>query len=162
MTETARPAVVATICYRDPIPAMTWLEKAFGFETTALITDETGKIAYAEMAYRDAPFCVMGEWESAALLGPARVRSPLSTEGAITQFFRVFVPDLDAHCDRARAAGARITQAPADQFYGDRTYRALDPEGHVWNFNQPVEQVSTQELERRGRLTVQKMPGQDA
>jgi uncharacterized glyoxalase superfamily protein PhnB len=161
MTETSRPAVVTVVSYRDPIAAMRWLEGAFGFETTTLITDAEGGVAHAEMAYRDAPFGVMREWESEALLGPARIRSPLSLEGVNTQFFRVSVPDLDAHCERARAAGARIVQAPKDQFYGDRTYRALDLEGHVWNFSQPVEQVAPDEMERRANLTIRKMPGQD-
>ncbi len=36
---------------------------------------------------------------------------------------------------------------PADQFYGDRTYVATDPEGHYWSFAQPVRTVSAQEIE---------------
>jgi uncharacterized glyoxalase superfamily protein PhnB len=151
-----RPAVVAVVSYHDPIAAMTWLENAFGFETEALITDAEGTVAFAEMSFQGAPFQVMREWESEDLLGSARVRSPRSLEGAVTHFFRVSVPDLDSHCERARASGARITQEPKDQFYGDRTYRALDLEGHVWNFSQPVEQVSPDQIERRANLTIQK------
>ena len=55
---------------------------------------------------------------------------------------------LDAHCARAREAGAVILQEPIDQFYGDRTYRARDPEGHVWTFGQTVRQVSREEAEK--------------
>ena len=159
MTAPARPAVIASLSYRDPIAAMRWLEAAFGFETAVLITDAGGGVAYAEMAYRDAPFCVMREWESDALLGPARIRSPLSLDGVNTQFFRVSVEDIDAHCAQARAAGAQITQAPADQFYGERTYRALDLEGHVWNFTQPVAEVAPEEMERSMGLKIEKGPG---
>lgn len=50
--------------------------------------------------------------------------------------------DLDAHCARARAAGAVIAAEPGDQFYGDRTYRAVDPEGHVWTFSRHVRDVT--------------------
>jgi uncharacterized glyoxalase superfamily protein PhnB len=159
MTDASRPAVVAVVSYRDPIAAMRWLETAFGFETTTLVTDADGRVAFAEMSFVGAPLQVMGEWESDVLLGPARVRSPLSLEGVVTHFFRVTVPDLDAHCERARAAGARVTQEPKDQFYGERTYRALDLEGHVWNFSQPVEQVSPEEIERRSNLTIRKGRG---
>jgi hypothetical protein len=35
-----------------------------------------------------------------------------------------------------------------DQFYGDRTYRARDPEGHVWTFAQTVRHVSREEAEK--------------
>lgn len=159
MAETARPAVVASLSYRDPIAAMRWLEAAFGFETSVLITDAHGGVAYAEMSWRDAPFGVMREWESEALLGPARIRSPRSLDGVNTQFFRVSVEEIDAHCERARAAGARITQDPADQFYGERTYRALDLEGHVWNFTQPFAEVAPEEMERSMGLKIEMGPG---
>ena len=43
---------------------------------------------------------------------------------------------------RARKAGAEILQAPETQFYGDRTYRARDPEGHIWTFAQTVEEIA--------------------
>jgi uncharacterized glyoxalase superfamily protein PhnB len=55
---------------------------------------------------------------------------------------------IDAHCARAEAAGARITQRPENQFYGARVYRALDPEGHVWNFDQDIAELSLEEMER--------------
>jgi uncharacterized glyoxalase superfamily protein PhnB len=69
-------------------------------------------------------------------------------EGANTQTLHVQLDDgLDAHCDRARAAGARVVQEPAEQFYGDRTYRAVDIEGHMWSFAQHVRDVSRAEAE---------------
>jgi uncharacterized glyoxalase superfamily protein PhnB len=50
----------------------------------------------------------------------------------------VVVDDVDAHHERARAAGATIAAAPADQPHGSRIYRAVDPEGHRWIFSQPI------------------------
>jgi uncharacterized glyoxalase superfamily protein PhnB len=46
----------------------------------------------------------------------------------------VQVDDVDAHCARARAAGATITTEPADQPYGQREYELKDPDGHSWWF----------------------------
>ena len=43
--------------------------------------------------------------------------------------------------------GQTIAQEPADQFYGDRTYRAIDLEGHMWTFAQHVPDVSRAEAE---------------
>jgi uncharacterized glyoxalase superfamily protein PhnB len=57
------------------------------------------------------------------------------------------VDDVEAHCKNARAAGAVIVQEPADQFYGDRTYRARDLEGHNWTFGQHMRVVSADEME---------------
>ena len=149
------PAVTPAVFYRDPMAALRWLEKAFGFETSLLVTDEAGGVGHAEMSFRGATIGVGGEWSSRELLGPAEMKSPLSLGGAGTQFVRIHLADgLDAHCERARAAGARITQEPADQFYGARTYRALDPEGHVWNFDQPVAALSIAEMEQASGLKI--------
>jgi uncharacterized glyoxalase superfamily protein PhnB len=83
------------------------------------------------------------------------MKSPASVEGVGTQFLRITLADgLDAHCAAARAAGARIVDEPADQFYGARTYRALDPEGHVWNFTQDVRVVSGAEMEAATGLKI--------
>ena len=62
--------------------------------------------------------------------------------------------DIDAHCQRARQAGAEILQEPATQFYGDRTYRARDPEGHIWTVAQTVETVSREQAEEISGLKI--------
>jgi uncharacterized glyoxalase superfamily protein PhnB len=148
------PAVTPAVFYRDPMAALRWLERAFGFETSMLVTDDDNNVAHAEMSFLGAAIGVGGEWASPELLGPAEMKSPLSLGGAGTQFIRVHLTDgLDAHCERARAAGARITQEPIDQFYGARTYRALDPEGHVWNFSQKVREVSLSDMQAASGLT---------
>lgn len=132
------PAVTPSLAYRDPKAAIRWLQNAFGLEIAVLLTDATGEVAHAAMAHGAAEIGIMREWGSAALLGPAQMKSPASLGGVGTAFLRLSVCDIDAHCAQARAAGARIVQEPADQPYGDRTYRALDLEGHVWNFREPV------------------------
>jgi len=149
-----RPALVAGLFYKDPIAAMKWLEKAFGFETTTLFTDADGNLGYAEMEFRGAPISIGGEF-GGPLLGGAQMKSPLAFGGDGAQFMRVELEgDLDAHCERARAAGARITAEPEDQFYGARTYRATDPEGHIWNFSQEVRVVSGEEMEQASGLKI--------
>jgi len=147
--------LTSSVAYQDPMAAIAWLERAFGFEVAMLLTDDSGELAHAEMAFRGANIGVMREWSSTALLGPAEIKSP-KTLGATTQFIWLTVEDVRAHCGRARAAGAQIVQEPTDQPYGDRTYRALDCDGHVWNFRQRVEQVPDAEFERRTGLKYRK------
>ena len=155
MTEPGTTAFTPTIFYRDPMAALHWLEAAFGFETCLLVTGPDGSVGHAEMAFGDGRIAIGGEWASPELLGPAAMKSPASLDGVGTQFVRVHLASgLDAHCERARAAGARITQAPAEQFYGARTYRALDLEGHVWNFDERVKERSLAEMEAASGLTV--------
>ncbi len=107
-----------TAFYRDPLAALKWLEAAFGFETTTLVTEPSGKVGYSEMSFLGGSVSVNPEFSS-EIIGETRMMSPLDLDGRATQFIRVHLLEgLDAHCERARAAGARITQAPQDEFYG--------------------------------------------
>jgi uncharacterized glyoxalase superfamily protein PhnB len=148
------PVFVPAVFYKDPLAALKWLERAFGFETTSLVTDAEGKVAHSEMSFRGGAVQIGGEWEG-PLIGAARMRSPASLDGNCTQFIRIQMDDgLDEHCEVARAAGARILAEPEDQFYGARVYRAMDPEGHVWNFTQEVRVVSGEEMEAATGLKI--------
>jgi hypothetical protein len=46
-------------------------------------------------------------------------------------------------------------QDPQTQFYGDRTYRARDPEGHSWTFAQTVKAVTREEAEKASGLRIE-------
>ena len=49
---------------------------------------------------------------------------------------KVYVEEIDGHFARAKAEGAKIIYEPQDGFWGGRTYRALDHEGHRWEISQ--------------------------
>ena len=142
------PAVV----YTDPKAALEWLNKAFDFELTMLIEGPDGdaRMMHSEMSFQGkGRIMVSGEW-------PEWAKSPRSIDGANTQRVEVLVDDgIDAHCEQARAAGAVILQEPEDQFYGQRTYRAADPEGHMWTFAQRVRSVTREEAEAATGLKIQ-------
>ncbi|TPK24567.1 glyoxalase [Mesorhizobium sp. B2-5-9] len=137
------------VFYKDPRSALDWLEAAFGFERSMVVSNAEGKLVHAEMRFGDCYLIVDSEWAD-------HVASPASVEGKNTQSVYVRLKDgLDAHCEQARAAGAAIIQEPADQFYGERQYRARDPEGHVWTFTQSMGSVSREEAERLGGLRIE-------
>jgi uncharacterized glyoxalase superfamily protein PhnB len=131
--------------------ALAWLEKAFGFDISMLIEPpaDDPKMLHAEMSLAGQGRVMVGaEWSDWA-------KSPASVGGANTANVHVQLEtDLDGHCAWARQAGAIIEMEPADQFYGDRTYRAKDLEGHVWTFSQTIRQVSREEAERISGLKI--------
>jgi len=144
MSETKRPTIASGVCYRDPRAALKWLETAFGFETTMVVENPDGTIGHSEMTLGDGLIMVGREWDE-------RHRSPASLGGVNTQSLHIHLPgDLDVHCERARLAGAVITREPADQFYGDRVYMAIDPEGHVWSFSQTLKAMTYEEMSAAG------------
>lgn len=134
----------ASVHYEDPKAALAWLVDAFGFEITMAIdgTAEAPEACHYELALEGrGRVMVGGQWRST-------IRSPRRVGGANTQTLHVQLSaGLDEHCERVRAAGATIDQEPEEQFYGDRTYRAVDPEGHLWTFAQHVRDVSRAEAQ---------------
>lgn len=143
-----RTAFGAAVYYKDPVAALDWLERAFGFRRVMVISDQDGKLVHSEMRFRDSYLMVGSEWTE-------YTASPASLGGKNTQSVHVHMPDgLDAHCERARAAGATIVREPEDQFYGDRVYAARDPEGHVWSFGQSVRKLSREEAEKASGLKI--------
>ena len=136
-----RPSFIPSLAYKDNRAALAWLQKAFGFEPSEVLTDAEGNIVHAEMTYGDGVVMIGTEWAD-------WTRSPTSMGGKNTQRVHVRIErGIDEHYARARQAGAKIVMEPADQFYGDRTYVATDLEGHYWTFAQPVRDVSRQEME---------------
>ncbi|WP_197018303.1 VOC family protein [Sphingomonas sp. URHD0057] len=62
-------------------------------------------------------------------------RVPAASEG-IT--LHLHVPDMDAFWQQAVGAGATVTMALEDQFWGDRYGQVQDPFGHRWSIGAPV------------------------
>ena len=135
---------VPALAYRDPKAALDWLAEAFDFEVTMAIESADGDLSQShyEMGYDGRGRIMIGaEWNE-------WMRSPASGDGRTSSNIHVEVAhDIDAHCERARAAGARILVEPADQFYGDRVYRCVDPEGHHWTFAMHVRDITRAEAE---------------
>ena len=148
MSDTDKAALSCGLACRDPRAELLWLEQAFGFEVTVVVENPDGSIGHSEMRLDDAVIYVGGEWDE-------RHRSPNSIGGVNTQSIHVQLPkDLDAHCERARAAGAVVVREPADQFYGERVYSAIDPEGHIWTFGQTISAPTFEEMSRASGLSV--------
>ena len=137
---TSRPTFHSRIAYKEQRSAVEWLEKAFAFQTTMLATDGAGKVVHAEMRFENGRIHIGSEWGD--------IKAPNSVGGANTQTVCVELEDgIDAHCERARTAGGKIIQEPEDQFHGDRTYRVMDPQGHIWSFSQRLREVTIEEME---------------
>jgi uncharacterized glyoxalase superfamily protein PhnB len=119
--------------YADIPGAIAWLEKAFGFVTKVRIEDGEGTVVHCELEYGSGAVSLGGPTDAA--------RPPSRLGGAYTSSLYVFVDDVDAHYERAKAAGARIVRELADQEYGDRTYGCEDLEGHLWYFGHRYDQA---------------------
>jgi uncharacterized glyoxalase superfamily protein PhnB len=129
------PRITSSLFYDDANGAIDWLCQAFGFEVRLKVQGEGGRVEHSELVYGDGLLSV-----SDASRKPW-AKSPRQVGGANTQCLFAYVDDVDAHCERARKAGAKILMEPTTKDYGeeywsDRTYQCEDPEGHLWWFGQ--------------------------
>ena len=125
--------------YADPKPVIEFLINAFGFEQGLLLDMPDGSVGHCELQMNGETLMLSSEFPEGGLSSPKSL-------GGVHATVLVYVDDVDAHFEHARAAGAQIVEEPTDQFYGDRTYRALDPEGVGWEFHQHVRDVTPEEM----------------
>lgn len=139
---TDMPRITPHLFYDDVAAAMDWLVKAFGFEVRLRMTDKDGGVVHGELEVAD----------SLVMLGLAAENpdwvSPQTNQGRIDARLYIFVDNVDAHYERAVKAGAKIIREPAEQFWGDRVYECIDPEGHRWKFAQHLWDVDNRNLKR--------------
>jgi PhnB protein len=116
------------LLYEDAAAALDWLARAFGFRER-FRHEADGLIDHAEMEYGGSEIMLASPGND--------YRSPGRLGGA-TVIVHMYVDDIQAHCQRARDAGATIRREPKEKPYGTIQYAAVDPEGHVWLFSQQV------------------------
>lgn len=133
------PRISSSLAYTNANAAIDWLCKAFGFEVQLKVEGDNGKIAHSELVLGGGLISI-GDGEGK---GRDWYKSP-KVVGACTQALCIYIDDVDAHCERARKAGATIVMEPKTTDYGDgywvdRTYEAVDHEGHHWWFVQRLQ-----------------------
>ena len=118
------PTIFPVIRYRDAHAAIDWLVRVFGFEQRGVVASPDGGVAHAELAFGPSVIGLSSAPRTVTDHPWSRVR----------QGVYVHVSEVDAHHDRAKAAGATIATPLTDMDYGSREYSVLDPGGHLWGF----------------------------
>ena len=117
--------IYAALRYRDAAAAIDWLERAFGFQTTARHDGPDGAVAHAELLL-DASLIMLGT-------GAEGLQDPPAEPRAARMTIYVAVEDVDGLHERAKAAGADVSDL-YEQDYGSRDFSARDLEGNHWSF----------------------------
>jgi uncharacterized glyoxalase superfamily protein PhnB len=124
--------VIPVLIYPDVRQAVAWLGSAFGFVERVRI----GEDHRSQLRVGDG---------GAVIVGDVRQDRVPPRPGEVTHSVTVRVEDVNAHCARARANGARILMEPTDFEYGERQYAAEDHAGHRWTFSETLRDVEPEE-----------------
>lgn len=123
------------------VKALEFYKQAFGAQELFRI-ERDGKIGHAEIKIGDSPIMLADEHPEMGARGPQSLGgSPVS--------IMLYVENADRMTEQAVAAGAKIVRPLENKFYGDRSATLADPFGHTWHISTHIEDVSSEEMNRR-------------
>ena len=135
-------SVTPYLCCRDAAAAIEFYKRAFGATEVMRMPAPGGKVGHAEIQIGDSRVMLADEFPDMGFLSPQSV-------GGSPVMIHLYVDDVDATAGKAVAAGAKVTRAVEDQFYGDRGGQFDDPFGHKWYVSTHKEDVSSEEVKKR-------------
>ena len=130
------------LCVRDAAAALEFYTRVFGAEELLRLTDQSGRVAHAELKMGPAVVMLVDEHPEYG------IHSPQAFGGTGTTI-HLHVDNVDTLTARAREAGATVLREPADYGHGERQSRLRDPFGHEWLLGHELEDVSPEEIKRR-------------
>jgi uncharacterized glyoxalase superfamily protein PhnB len=135
---------------REAAKAVEFYKKAFRAEVKSVHYTPDGKVMHASLKIGDSHLMLADEFPGMGTPAP-------QTLGGSPVVLNIYVDDVDSLFNQAVAAGATVTMPLADMFWGDRYGQIVDPFGHHWALGTHKEDVSPQEMERRGRAIFAEM-----
>ena len=127
---------------RDSGAAIGFYTRVFGATEKFRLVEPGGRIGHAELDFGGATLMLSDEFPEYGLLAP-QAGAPAAMS------LHLHVDNCDAVIARALQAGATLEMAAQDQFYGERSGSFIDPFGHRWNVGHNIEELSTEEMQRR-------------
>ena len=135
-------AVLPMLVCRDVATEIDFCKTTFNAIEKVRRPGPDGKAAHAALTINEAMIMLECEWPSVS-------SRPPQTDGSSPVIIYVYVENVDSAIERAVAAGGKILIPAKDQFWGDRTARIIDPEGHVWMISSRIEETTSTEREDR-------------
>ncbi|ALN89888.1 MULTISPECIES: VOC family protein [Lysobacter] len=130
------------LCVADAQAAVEFYCKVFEASEKFRLVEPGGRIGHVELDLGGTTLMLCEEFPE------VDIRRPQPQHGH-SHTLHLHVDDADDTVARAVAAGARLTMAPRDHFYGERSGTVIDPFGHRWNIGHSIEALAPEEMQRR-------------
>jgi len=125
--------IVATVLFvRDLERSLTFYRDTLGLE----VQESDAHSAGFQMA--DIYFILLDTSAAASLIGSEEQDLKKRIEGGPRGLLAAEVKDVDAAYEELAARGVMFRRPPTNQPWGMRTAHFADPEGNLWEINQPI------------------------
>ena len=115
-----------------------WLCSAFAFELRLKVEGDDGRIEHSEISFGEAVVMVGSERDGTRwgvnMLSPKTANGQHAGPNAVRRRRRR--PLRAGPCRRRRIVDEPSVHDYGEDYWADRSYGALDPEGHMWWFSQ--------------------------
>ena len=137
--------IYAYLCVKNVDEAMAFYSNAFGAREHYRLTEPDGRVGHAELYLGAGAVMLSEEYPEMGVTAPV--------DGQTTFFsIHLHVDDTDAMLKNAIKAGAEVLRPAEDQFFGERMATIQDPFGYRWMLGHSIEEVSTEEMQKRYEL----------
>jgi uncharacterized glyoxalase superfamily protein PhnB len=140
--------VVPYLRVKGAAKAVEFYAKALGATERMRMPGPDGRVMHAEIEVGGGIIYLSDEF-------PEMGGATGAPNGSVT--IHLNVPDCDALWAKAIAAGATPTMPLQDMFWGDRFGKFKDPFGHEWSISTTKEQLTPEEMNRRGAEAMKQM-----
>ena len=141
-TSASRVSITPYLICKEAAQLIEFYKQAFGAQEDYRLMQDDGRVGHAELTIGGARFSIADEFPEMGFKSPA-------SYGGSPVLLHLYVDDVDAFFDRARAAKAQVLAEPSDEFHGDRVGRLVDPSGHLWLVATRKAEMSPEEMQRR-------------
>ena len=133
MTDTSSPTLIPHLVCAGAAKAIDFYKTAFGAREMMRMPAPDGRLMHAAVSIGGNMLMLVDEMKEHGMLAPDAL-------GGTPVILHLIVADADSAIERAQSAGATVTLAAHDAFWGDRYGQVRDPFGHLWSIAHPLSQ----------------------
>jgi PhnB protein len=143
-------ALTPSLAVENATQAIEFYKRAFGAKERMRMPGPGGIIAHAELEIGDSVLMLSDPFPQSTVKPPKEL-------GGTTVGVFLYVEDVDEVVQQAIDAGATVTMPVEDQFWGDRFGTVSDPFGHTWMIATHKEDLTQEEMMKRGQEAMASM-----
>ena len=136
---------VGLVLHVADITAASRFYQSIGFQQTAAYPGADGQLTVAFLAQGSSTL-LLGRRDQLHYENAERAHQVRRGPPGLGVVITLQVPDLERIYQTVRAAGVPIQMEPADEFYGDRVFMFLDPDGYEWKVSQTIATVPERDV----------------
>lgn len=118
--------------------------QTIGFQQQFALPGSNGQLTIAVLNYGSSTL-LLGRLDELHYQHKTRAKKIRKGPHGLGITLTLGVQDLSIVYNAVKAASLEILLEPIDEFYGDRVFMFLDPDGYEWKISQTIKQVTLEE-----------------